>query len=116
MATAMKIKVRTADLISAIEKRRQEHIDQQAEAVAAYPALLEEWKKAAHKKIYEWIVCVNAGEEPELSRNYGGGLPHMPSKPRACELGGYDRDIATLRMSAEDVIAISAEDYARYVR
>ena len=109
---ATRIRVSVIKLIEEIEKRREEARAESEREAEAYPALLAEWKADCLAKLREWGESVERGESP--GHNNYCALPSRPSKPIVA-FTRYDRDIKTLQMSAEPSIAITSEDYARYL-
>lgn len=116
MMQSLRIKVKTTELITAIEKRKQELVAAHEKALANFPSALATYQRNAVKVLEHAISEINKGNLVTFN-NYDRRCLRMPERPSTPTLdtSAYDRSIATLRMSAQDTITISADDYARYV-
>lgn len=126
MATAQRVKVRVADLIARIEAKKVEARADYEKAVKKYEFDSESWGKRVQDALSDAHVAAQRGKLPEVSERYVRGsyrtalsVPvkgDKPSKPSRPALQQYDSDIALLKMSTDDIIAVSTEDrWSRYL-
>lgn len=128
MATrSMKIKVRVSDLITRIQKAKDEAVAEYEKASSTY---VDRVAKAA-AQVNEGLASIDffpIDPIASLSHQYVGGryawvtevkMPRnwqKPVKPSKPDLKDFDRDIALLRMAADETLSISLDDhYARYL-
>src|SRR6267378_4812189 len=110
-----RVKVLRGKLIEAIRERRKEAIAEHAEAKAAYPAAEKKWREGMVKALSDILAKARTDPQSVLDNYYGDlrgvKLPARPSKVAAkANTEHYDRSIATLSMSAEETITITADD------
>ncbi len=117
MATQVKIKVSIPQLIEAIEAKKAELAARHKEAMAEHPAKLAEWKAESLALLNAAIADVKKGQEPKTGLRYPRdewAIKSPPQKP-VLNTGTYDYRLAALKMSTEDSIALSREDFTGYV-
>jgi hypothetical protein len=116
MNTNTKVRVRTADLLAAVKARKVAEDKAVAKAREEYPAKMEAYRAAVVKELRDAADKIERGGKVPTARYSAPGIRFKAECPAP-----YERDktlartIATLEMAADDAIAITAQDYARYL-
>ena len=113
-----KVRVKTDELLKAVEARRAQLVANHERDVASYGKREDTYRKALVKALRERADKIEAGG-PLPERVYDGSIrvkvnATPPSKPTLA-LVKIDRTIRTLGMAADEAIAISADVYAEYL-
>jgi len=116
-----KVKVNVADLLAAVKARREKMIENHRAAVVKYEADVPRFKTAVAEALAKAAARAENGHLPDVDGWRGDGtvvrVKVRASRPYKPELDtrAIDRLIQTLEMSSEPVIAISADDAAKYL-
>lgn len=123
----VRMKVRISDLLAAVEKKKAEAITDFAKRRADYeralPAAVRERNRLVVATLREAIKnpeVVKASQRydgrTQLSTWMDGHLPDLPVEPPQPDLTRFDRDIALLKMAADETITIGQNnDWASYL-
>ena len=122
---SIKTAVLVKDLISALEKLRDDEVKAAKVAMSAYKAKREEYMKAVKAHLRERASMLTADFEPPKAR-WGrrdiadwitDGMPSQPEYPNdeKCVRAKYDGLIAQLRLSSEPKVRLSPEDFRRFM-
>ena len=123
---SLRVKVRVSDLIAAIEARRTEYLAECDAADVDLPDRIEEWKTTMLSDIdVGAVILSHARSDIASGKDVSSfkmpvwitwGNPTKMPHPTYRNTTDFDRNLATLRMTSEEVISITADDYARYIR
>lgn len=115
-----KIKVEVEQLLAAVKVRRESLRKAHDKAVAKYEKDTAAFADKVITDLAKAYDSAISGKLPQLQSQYNGNrllIPtrvSQPSKP-SLDLSHIDRLIATLEMSADLTISISADDAAQYL-
>lgn len=110
--TETKIKVDKTKLIEAIRARRTEAEAAHQEECRKYPTDLGKWRSEAMTELERLTVCVERGEFLDFKHS----ITRPPQKPSDFKSTSYDRHIAMLEMSPDDVVTVNTTDFGRYLQ
>jgi hypothetical protein len=115
----MRVKVRTADLLVAVKKRRAELEKAHERDTATYDERLAKHRDKVAKALRDAADKIDKGGPVPDFTSYGCEFRKLtdeaPRKP-ILNTSKIERTIHTLEIAADDAIAISADDYAEYLR
>lgn len=116
MNRTQKIKVNVVELIAAVEARKQEVVTAHEKELSSFPDKLEAWKKESLAILAAAVAKVESGKSPGIA--YDSNRVNLSNRPLAPTLNVsvYNKTINTLKMSADETIAITVDDYGDYVR
>lgn len=107
-----RIKVQRGLLIEAIRARKEAVVAENAKAREKHALEAAQYAERVETYLRRLIERVREGE---TISSYDIKLPQQPYL-KETSTDSYDRAIQQLEMAAEDVITITAEDFAAYVR
>lgn len=116
MAT-QRVKVEVKKLIAAMDSKRKALEAEYAKQIGQYETKKKAWASDMEKALKAALAQIAAGKLP--LNDYGSdniSFPSGPRKPNVTSLDAFDRDIAVLKLSADEHINISTDsDWARYL-
>ncbi|SRR6266571_1205116 len=113
-----KVRVKTAELLKAVQAQRVEVVKAYEREGEAYELRLAEHRVKVMKALRDAADKIDKGGAVPDFGSYDGPFRRLgnkePPKPHL-NTTKIDRVIATLSMAADDAISISADDYAEYL-